>query len=156
RLAATAGLKLRIGGHLETSLSEGGDWGDLQFRAESGAGSIELPGTFAAPIEISHLALAGQATAGLGKLTIDSLTLIQGASTISGRAEAKGLRLSGGNSRNLRIKGSLELRNMPVSGVAGLWPEGSGGRDWFVGQVEAGTIEQAQAAFEIAFAGGDM
>jgi hypothetical protein len=154
-LTPAAGSRLKIAGRIETTLAGNGRLGEVVFKLSGGPGAVDLPGTLAAPLSIDNLSLSGRLPAGLDRLAIDSLTLALGKSTIEAHADVSGLAGSADSAGEIRAQGNAEIRNLPVSDLPRLWPldhgKSSGGRDWVAGQLEGGTISQAQASWSIAF-----
>jgi len=160
-LASLAGSHMQFKGTVATSIGIDGEIGAVRFSLGGGPGTIDLPSRFPAPVEISSVSLAGQVDAGMDSLAIDGFSLDLGGPVISAQ-----VRITGLNSYHvprtgrLRIKGEATAAKVPVPRLPKLWPISQGdadnARQWVVANIDEGMVEEAQARFEVAFAGGDF
>jgi hypothetical protein len=160
-LAAIAGSHLQFDGTLDGTLNLDGRIGATRFTVSSGPGEISLPGRLDAPLSVAGLALAGQLDAGLDALTLETFTLDLGGSQLSASGRLTGL-VSGHTSRNgrLRFQGRVVVDDVPVPALPHLWPTTGGSiddaRQWVVENIDEGKVDEAEANFDVSFAGGDI
>ena len=160
-LAALSGSHLQFDGTLDASLNLDGRIGAAHFTVSSGPGQIDLPNHFDAPLPIAGLALAGQLDAGFDALTLDTFTLDLGGPQLAATGKLSGLiSQHAAKSGRLRFQGHVAMSDIPVPALPHLWPISGGNldnaREWIVSEIDEGIVKEAQADFDIDFAGGDL
>jgi hypothetical protein len=160
-LATLSGSHLQFDGTLDSSLNLDGHIGAVHFTVSSGPGQIDLPNHFNTPLSIAGLALAGQLDAGFDTLALDTFTLDLDGPQLTATGKLSGLISEhAAKSGRLRFQGRLAIDDVPVPALKHLWPIIGGDidnpREWIVSEIDEGIVKEAEANFDVDFAGGDL
>ncbi len=160
-LVALSGSHLQFDGALDASLNLNGHIGAVHFTVSSGPGQIDLPNRFDAPLSVAGLALAGRLDDGFDTLTLESFALDLDGPQLAASGKLSGLiSQHAAKSGRLRFQGRVVLSNVPVPALPHLWPKSGGSldnpRDWIVSEIDEGLVKEAEANFDVEFAGGDL
>ncbi len=160
-LATLANSHLQFDGSLDASSDLDGHIGAMHFTVSSGPGEIDLPNRLDQPLSIAGLALAGQLDAGADTLALDTFTLDLGGPQIAASGKLTGLiSQHTPKSGRMRFQGRLVVNDVPVPSLRHLWPISGGDldnpRDWIVSEIDEGILKEAEANFDVEFAGGDF
>ncbi len=160
-LAVLSNSHLQFDGTLDASLNVDGRIGAMHFTVSSGPGQIDLPDRFDAPLAVAGLALAGQLDIGFDTLTLDTFTLDLYGPQLAATGKLSGLiSQHTGKSGRLRFQGHVVMNDIPVRALRHLWPISGGSldnpREWIISEIDEGTVKEAEAKFDIDFAGGDL
>jgi Protein of unknown function/AsmA-like C-terminal region len=153
--------QLTFDGSLDTTANLDGRIGAMQFTINSGPGQIDLPNRLDQRLAIAGLTLAGQLDAGADTLALDTFTLDLGGPKVTATGKLSGLiSQHTAKSGRVRFNGRLTVNNVPVPQLRHLWPVSGGDLDnpraWIIDDIDQGVLNEAEANFDVDFAGGDF
>jgi hypothetical protein len=160
-LATLSSSHMQFAGSLDTTVNLDGHFSAVHFTVSSGPGQLDLPAYFDKPLAISGLALAGQLDTGFDALALETFTLDLGGPQLTASGNLSGL-ISQHSPRSglLKFQGRVTVNDVPVPQLPHLWPVTGGDldhpREWIVSEIDQGTVKEAEADFDVDFAGGEF
>ncbi|MBN36661.1 MAG: hypothetical protein CMM46_18155 [Rhodospirillaceae bacterium] len=113
------------------------------FLVDAEAGRIDLPALFEAPFDIGPSLAQGFIRPGFSGLEISDLELDLGPEEAHARVVIDGFDLES------TVSARIDVASLPIDDVSTYWPVGlvKPARDWLVGHIYDGTVDQASIAF---------
>ena len=157
-LAPLAALDLPLAGSISTSLDTLGNFSDVSFSAEGGAGLLKLPELDIPEVPIRHLALSGRFTADDRKLEIRLARIDVGTAQEAGPS----LQFTASLSEDQEVKGrlladvDLTLEQFAMEDLEGYWPKDMAldARPWVTQNLRSGMVDGLALRTKLAISGG--
>jgi len=152
-LMPLAGSDLTVDGRLGVKLGLDGRVGAIAFDFAGGPGRLDLADFYQEPLEIQHLAVAGELAGGLNSLQLDNASLDLGGPTIALSGSVTGLRsFADRRFGDIVVSADLKAGGLPVAGLDRYWPAnvGENARRWIVDNIPSGTVDELTGHLEYA------
>lgn len=145
-LAPLSSAALPVDGRVQARFTLDGRLNDIAVDLKAGAGRIEAPALFDAPVPVARAALKAHARDGLSRMVVEAFT----ADFNGPRVALSGL----ATRRDGRIEARVEAgaRDVTMADLRRLWPKdvAEGGREWVVANIDKGGVRELRLTAEIA------